>query len=101
MLKPWQYRCLLILGVLAVVLVVTNGALALSNRAQQVEINQRQIFLQQTASLEGLYREMAKALADLALRNGDKRVLEMLGSLGITVTVNAPTPAAGDAGGRK
>ena len=101
MLKPWQHRCHFVLGVLAVVLVVTNGALAFSNRAQQVEINQRQIFLQQTASLEALYREMAKGTGRPRLKNGDKRVLDMLGSLGITVTVNTPTPAAGDAGTRK
>ena len=101
MLKPWQYRCLLIFGASALALVLINGALVLSNRAQQIEINQRQMFLQQTASLETLYREMAKALADLALRNGDKRVLETLGSLGITVTVNPPPAAASDASGKK
>ena len=101
MIKPWQYRCLLIFGSLAVVLVFINGGLVLSNRAQQVEINQRQIFLQQTASLETLYREMAKALADLALRNNDKQVLETLGSLGITVTVNAPPAPASDTGIKK
>ena len=101
MLRPWQYRLLLIFGALAVLLVVTNAALTLSNRAQQIEINQRQIYLQQSTSLETLYREMVKALADLALRNGDKRVLETLGSLGITVTVNPLPAAASEAGGKK
>ncbi len=101
MLKVWQHRFLFIVGALALVLVFINAGLVLSNRAQQIEINQRQIFLQQTSSLETLYREMAKALADLALRNGDKRVLETLGSLGITVTVNPPAAAASDAGSKK
>ena len=101
MLKPWQYRCLLIFGALAVVLVFVNAGLVLSNRAQQVEINQRQMFLQQTATLDTLYREMVKALADLALRNGDNRVLETLSSLGITVTVNPPSAVASDASGKK
>lgn len=90
MLKPWQYFTLVALGVAALVLVLTNAMLYSSNRARQVEINQRQVFLQQTASLEGLYREMVKALADLAVRSGDKRVLEALASQGISVTVNQP-----------
>ena len=93
MLSRWQYWSLVALGVVALVLVTTNASLVLSNRGQQAELNQRQIFLQQTSSLEGLYREMVKALADLAVRNGDRRVLEEPNAQGINVTVNAPAAA--------
>ena len=94
MLKFWQYLTLVALGVAALILVAANAMLFSTNKARQAEVNQRQMFLQQTASLESLYREMVKALADLAVRNGDKRVIEALAGQGINVTVNQPQPTA-------
>jgi hypothetical protein len=96
MLKTWQYLTLLALGAAAVLLVVTNAILFASNKAEQAELNQRQLFLQQSASLEGLYREMVKALADLAVRSDDRRVLDALAAQGINVTVSPPMASAAD-----
>jgi len=102
MLKTWQYLILLALGAAAVLLVVTNVILFSSNKAQQAEVNQRQLFLQQSASLEGLYREMVKAMADLAVRSGERRVLDALAAQGISVTVNQQaTSAAADVAPKK
>lgn len=101
MVLRWQYWTIVVLGIAALVLVATNAGLVLSNRGQQTELNQRQIFLQQTVPLEGLYREMVKALADLAVRNGDRRVLDELSAQGINVTVNGPATPAADAGVKK
>jgi hypothetical protein len=101
MLKTWQYLTLLALGAPAVLLVVANAILFSSNKAQQAEINQRQVFLQQSESLEGLYREMVKALADLAVRGDDRRVLDALAAQGINVTVNPPVVAAAGANPKK
>jgi hypothetical protein len=92
MLSRIQYLVLCLLGLLAVALVVANGWLATSNRAAQAEINQRQQFLQQTAQLELLYRDIAKGLADLALKSNDRAVLGMLASLGINVSPNPASP---------
>jgi hypothetical protein len=95
MLTTLQFRLLLALGVLALVLMAVNAGLFSANRAQQDLLTQRQAYVQQTQTLEVLYREIAKALADLALRNGDRSVLDMLAAQGITVTPNpAPAPAA-------
>ena len=94
MLKNWQYFTLVALGAVALILVLANVALFSNNREQQAQINQRQVFLQQTASLEALYREMVKALADLAVRNSDRPVLEALSAQGINVTMNQPAPTA-------
>ena len=88
MLKTWQYNTLIALGAAALLLAIANGVLFSGNRARQMEVNQRQVYLQQTASLEGLYREMVKALVDLSLRSGDRRVLDALASQGISVSVN-------------
>ncbi len=101
MLKTWQYVTLIALGVASLVLVVINASLSASNRAQQGEINQRQAFLQQTQSLEGLYREMVKGLAELALRSNDRRVIDALAAQGINVTPNQPAAAPADTGAKK
>jgi hypothetical protein len=87
-LKTWQYNTLIALGAAALLLAIANGVLFSGNRARQMEVNQRQVYLQQTASLEGLYREMVKALVDLSLRSGDRRVLDALAAQGISVSVN-------------
>jgi len=88
MLSRTQYVILCLLGLLAIGLVVANGWMATGNRAAQAEISQRQQFLQQTAQLEVLYRDIAKALADLALKSNDRAVLGMLASQGINVSPN-------------
>lgn len=93
MLTKLQFNVLMLLCVLAVALAVANGVLFTKNRAEQAALAQRQQFVQQTVPLEGLYREIVKALADLAVKANDKAVLDMLGAQGISVTVNAPDPA--------
>ncbi len=101
MLLRWQYLTLVVLGVAALLLVSVNSTLVVFNRGRQAEVNQRQIFLQQTTPLEGIYREMVKALADLAVRNGDQRVLNELSAQGINVTVNSPAASTPVAGAKK
>jgi len=95
MLTLWQHRLLTALGALALLLVLVNGTLFLANRAAQAEITARQQFIQQTVQLENLYREIVKALAELALKNGDNQIIQMLAEQGIGVSGNpAPAPAA-------
>src|SRR5450755_1648972 len=89
MLSKWQFNVLTALGAVALVLVVANGVLFTQNRANQSVLNQRQQFVQQTVPLEGLYREIVKSLADLAVKANDREVLNMLSSQGISVTVNS------------
>ena len=85
-----QLNVLTALAGLALVLAVTNGVLFASNRSTQDDINARQALVQQAAQLEGLQREIAKALADLAIKGHDRKVLDMLAANGVTVTMNAP-----------
>lgn len=93
MLRTWQFITLLILALMALVLAVGNGVLFTQNRAAQIEINARQQYVQQTVGLEGLYRDIVKALAELAVKNNDSQLLQMLSAQGINVSVT-PTPAA-------
>jgi hypothetical protein len=99
MLSRTQYIILCLIGLLAIGMVAANGWLAAGNRAAQAEINQRQQFLQQTAQLEVLYRDIAKALADLALKSNDRAVLGMLAAQGINVSPNPVPPPAPVAAG--
>ena len=100
MLNKWQLNLLTVLGTAALLLSVANGALFALNRGQQAELAQQQQFIQQTVPLERLYREIIKALAEMALKGNDRQVLDMLASQGISVTPNSPTPSA-DAAGAK
>ena len=96
MLKSWQYTVLNAIGALALLLVLFNAVLFTKNRDLQQQVNARQQYLQQTTTLEGLYRDIVKALAELAVSNNDTQLLEMLASQGLNVSVNAtaPTPAS-------
>jgi hypothetical protein len=90
MVLKWQFNVLTALGVVALLLVVTNAALATMNRGTQVALNQKQLFIQQTVPLETLYQEMLKALAEMAVKSNDRQVLEMLAAQGLSVSVNNP-----------
>ena len=98
MLKKWEYWILTLLALAAAILVVVNIALFTGNRNAQAEINTRAQYIQQSAQLELLYREIVKALADLSVRNNDGQLRELLAKQGITVSANppaaAPAPAA-------
>jgi|SRR5450755_1965746 hypothetical protein len=101
MLSKSQFNVLTALGAVALVLVVVNSVLFTQNRATQLGLSQRQQFVQQTVPLEGLYREIVKSLADLAVKANDREVLNMLAAQGFTVTVNGPATSPADAAPRK
>ena len=90
-----QYWIVTTLAALCLAVMLGNVALSTHNRGRQAEVAQRQQFLQQSVQLEGLYREIVRALAELGGRNNDEDVRVMLQRHGITYTVNAPAaPAA-------
>ena len=83
---------------LALLLVLLDGSLLVANRATQHAVAARQNEVQQAAQLQLLQRDIAKALADLAIKSGDRSVLQMLASNGITVTLNTTAAAPGAPG---
>jgi hypothetical protein len=93
MLKTWQFNLLTALAAITLLLVLTNAIYFTRNRTAQAELNGRQQFVQQSVALEGLYRDMAKALAELAVKNNDAQLLQVLAAQGINVSVNAPAAA--------
>jgi sensor domain CHASE-containing protein len=99
-LSRTQHAIVMFLAALCLVAVAANVALSLRSQAAQAEVAQRQQFVQQSVQLEGLYREIVRALAELAARNNDEDVRGMLQRHGISYSVN-PTPPAAATGARK
>jgi hypothetical protein len=96
MLKKSEFWILTALAVIGAALAITNMMLFQGNRAAQNEIAGRQQYVAQSVQLEGLYREIVKALADLSVKGQDSDLRALLAGQGITVSVtpNAPAPNA-------
>ena len=97
----WQYWVLTAAGALSVLLMAANLGLGLANRSLQGQIGLRQQYVQQSVQLEGLYREIVRALAELGARNHDEAVRALLQRHGITYSVAPPPPAPAAAAPRK
>ena len=93
MLARWQFNTLIVLGTLSLLLTLVNATLFTINRESQVVLTQRQQYVQQSAALEGLYREIVKALAELGARSNDHGILDVLAAQGLNVTINATAPS--------
>jgi hypothetical protein len=94
MLKKNEFWILTVLAAIGLLLAVANMVMFSQNRASQSEVSGRAQYIQQAAQLEPLYREMVKALGELAVRNNDTQLREMLAKQGITLSVNPAPPAA-------
>jgi hypothetical protein len=94
MLKKGEFWLIAVVAVTGFVLVLVNIGLVLSNRDRQASINTRAQYVQQSVQLQGLYQEIIKALADLAVRNKDDQLRELLSRNGMTISV---TPSGGTA----
>lgn len=93
-----QFVLLTILSALCAVAVLVVLVLASLNRDLQAEVATRQQYVQQSVQLEGLYREIVRALAELGARHNDGQVRDLLARHGITYSANpqpvAPPPAS-------
>jgi hydrogenase-4 membrane subunit HyfE len=95
LLRPAYFWALTAVSALVLALVLVNVFLFRANTSIQQEINERQIYIQQSLQLEGLYRDMVRALAELAVQNKDERLRALLAAQGLTLTIKEPpTPAA-------
>jgi hypothetical protein len=103
-LLRWQFVVLTVLGALALALVLLNAGLAIANRDAQAALSQRQLYVQQSVTLEALYRDIVKALAELAVKGNDAQLIAVLGAQGLSVKVGepaGPTASGGSTPARK
>jgi hypothetical protein len=84
-----------VIAALAVILVLTNMTLFERNRLLQAEVSTRSQYIQQTAQLEGLHREIVNAIANLSVRNKDDALRAILTEQGITINMGQTPPGAG------
>ena len=97
-----QYWVASAIGTASLLVMLANLGLSLSNQSSRTDVTQRQQYVQQSVQLEGLYREIIRALAELAARNNDGDVKAMLARHGISYNVNPATgPATTPAPARK
>jgi hypothetical protein len=89
-----QHSILTGLGVLALGATVTGIGLTEHNNGLRRGIAEQQQYVQQSVQLEGLYREMVRALAELSARSGDESLRSLLQRHGITYNLNAPAAPA-------
>jgi hypothetical protein len=89
-MKRLQWHLATALGAGCLLLAAANVALSASNRGLQGDVALRQQYVQQSVQLEGLYREIVRALAELGARNNDEDVRVLLQRHGISYSVNAP-----------
>lgn len=67
-----------IMGVMALLLFGANLYLIEGNRGRQEEINQRQEAINRGAAMQQLTANLSQALAQIAIKNNDDRVRELL-----------------------
>ena len=92
-MKEWQFWTVTGLGSLLLVVIVVNIFLFLHNRSLQTEVNNRQIYINQSMQLEQLNREIITAIANLAAKNNDEDLKQLLATHGITFSTNPTAPA--------
>jgi hypothetical protein len=98
-LAQWQ-MWVTVAAALAPVLVVVDLGLFERNRALQVEVANRQQFLQQTVQLDNLQRDLVNAIAALAARSNDLALRAILVDHGMMAPPPGPQAPAAPPSGR-
>ncbi len=92
-MKEWQFWTVTGCGGLLLLVVVINIFLFLHNRSLQGDVNNRQLYINQSLQLEQLNREIVTALANLAAKNNDEDIKQLLATHGITFSLNPSSSA--------
>jgi hypothetical protein len=101
MLRHRAYLLLTGGAVLLVLITFANIGLYLGNRSLQADVAARGQFIQGTVQLQGLYQEMVKSLAGLAVRNGgDPQLKDLLSKHGFNVSADRPASGTAQSGAR-
>jgi len=86
----WTLNCVV---VLALILILTNISMFLSNRVAQVEINTRQQFVEESVRLNKVSNQLIQSLANLAAQTNDKEIAGLLSAHGIKFTIKTAVVA--------
>jgi hypothetical protein len=89
--KAREFWVLTVFGASALLLVIYNITQYRANRDLQLQFTQESQYIQQSTQLQALNNQIIQALAELAARDKDAAVRELLERNGITFQ---PAPAA-------
>jgi NADH:ubiquinone oxidoreductase subunit K len=98
---PFWPRIVTTLACVTVVLVAVNIYFVYTNQSLQREVNERQQFIAQSVQIQVVAREMITALANLAMKNNDQQIRQMLTAHGITFTADPPQATPESPGQKK
>jgi hypothetical protein len=81
---------------LSLVLVLVNALLARSNESARLEVNQRQLSINEWTLEQRQNQDLIQMLAVASARDNDAAIRDLLAKNGVTFTVNQPAPGAGE-----
>jgi hypothetical protein len=97
-LKDWKFAVLLVLALGTIALLGLNLSLSNGNRERLQEVTERQQFIDQTVSINRFSAPFIQGLAQLAARENDAQIRQVLADNGVTFTVpDSAVNAAADA----
>jgi hypothetical protein len=95
-LKDWKFAVLFVLAIGTIALLALNLSLSGDNRERLKEVTERQQFIDQTVSINRFSAPFIQGLAQLAARENDAQIRQVLADNGVTFTVpdaGTDTPA--------
>lgn len=94
--EGWTYRIVLALSGITLILVVVYLVLIEQNRRVQAEVNQRQVFINQSIQFGRVNEALVRALANAAVSDKDEKLRDLLAQSGIAINpqTGAPVPTA-------
>lgn len=91
----WLYRVIVGLSGFSLILVVAYIILVQNNRSEQLEVNQRQQFINQSIQLGRINESLIHAITAAAVSNNDDKLRELLTQQGITINAaGEPVPSS-------
>jgi len=81
---------------LSLVLVIVNAVLARSNESARIEVNQRQLSINEWVLEQRQNQDLIQMLALASVRNNNAAIRDLLAKNGVTFTVNQPAPTVTD-----
>ena len=92
----WTFWAATALAGFSLLLVIVNGVLARSIESARLEVNQRQLTINELSREARQNQDLAQMLAIAAARNNNTAIRDLLARNGITFVVNQPAPPAAD-----
>jgi hypothetical protein len=86
-LKDWKFAVLFVLAIGTIALLGLNISLSAGNRERLKEVTERQQFIDQTVSINRFSAPFIQGLAQLAAREDDAQIRQVLADNGVTFTV--------------